>query len=237
MRYPRRLARIAALGVIGVTAAGAAAWIGGRDEAGQVAAAENPADRGRTIVLGFDGMDPELTEQWMADGTLPNFARLGREGHFRRCRPPIRRNRRLPGRPLLLGLPRASMNFRFPPPHARPMCPNTRSPSSNPRRPSCARSAISCRWTRASSTAAGRRSSRMSAEREGHRSSVLRVPVTYPADPITSMLSGMGVPDLLGTQGTFTFYTTEPVTGRNCESISVSSSSDCNNRWVSPSCT
>ena len=51
----------------------------------------------------------------------------------------------------------------------------------------------------------------VSAEREGHRSSVLRVPVTYPADPITRMLSGMGVPDLLGTQGTFTFYTTEAV--------------------------
>ena len=49
----------------------------------------------------------------------------------------------------------------------------------------------------------------ISAEREGRRSSVLRVPVTYPPDPITSMLSGMGVPDLLGTQGTFTFYTTE----------------------------
>ena len=37
---------------------------------------------------------------------------------------------------------------------------------------------------------------------------MLRVPVTYPADPITRMLSGMGVPDLLGTQGTFTLYTT-----------------------------
>ena len=51
----------------------------------------------------------------------------------------------------------------------------------------------------------------VSAEREGHPSSVLRVPVTYPPDPISRMLSGMGVPDLLGTQGTFTFYTTEEV--------------------------
>ena len=40
---------------------------------------------------------------------------------------------------------------------------------------------------------------------------MLRVPVTYPPDPITRMLSGMGVPDLLGTQGTFTLYTTAAV--------------------------
>ena len=39
----------------------------------------------------------------------------------------------------------------------------------------------------------------------------LRVPVTYPPDPISRMLSGMGVPDLLGTQGTFTIYTTDEV--------------------------
>ena len=42
---------------------------------------------------------------------------------------------------------------------------------------------------------------------------MLRVPVTYPPDPISRMLSGMGVPDLLGTQGTFTFYTTEGAEG------------------------
>jgi predicted AlkP superfamily phosphohydrolase/phosphomutase len=49
----------------------------------------------------------------------------------------------------------------------------------------------------------------MTAEKMGLNAAVLRVPVTYPPDPIYHMLSGMGVPDLLGTQGTYSIFTTE----------------------------
>lgn len=38
----------------------------------------------RTLVLGFDGLDPDLTEQWMAAGLLPNFTALRRQGHYQR---------------------------------------------------------------------------------------------------------------------------------------------------------
>ena len=37
---------------------------------------------GRLIVLGFDGMDPALTEAWMDAGLLPEFDRLRRDGHY-----------------------------------------------------------------------------------------------------------------------------------------------------------
>ncbi len=47
-------------------------------------------------------------------------------------------------------------------------------------------------------------------EEQGGRSTVLRVPVTFPPDPIHRMMAGMGVPDLLGTQGTYTIYSTRP---------------------------
>lgn len=30
----------------------------------------------RVIVIGFDGMDADLTERWMAEGKLPNLQRL-----------------------------------------------------------------------------------------------------------------------------------------------------------------
>ena len=40
--------------------------------------------RSRLIVLGFDGMDPNLTDKWMADGSLPHFAQLARSGHYQR---------------------------------------------------------------------------------------------------------------------------------------------------------
>ena len=43
----------------------------------------------RVIVLGFDGVDAGLTEQWMNEGKLPNLARLRAEGTFRPLRPTV----------------------------------------------------------------------------------------------------------------------------------------------------
>ena len=40
--------------------------------------------KNRVIVIGFDGMDPGLTERLMAQGLLPNFARLKEKGGYRR---------------------------------------------------------------------------------------------------------------------------------------------------------
>ena len=37
----------------------------------------------RLIILGFDGMDPNLARQWMDDGSLPNFVRLAEMGEFK----------------------------------------------------------------------------------------------------------------------------------------------------------
>src|SRR5687768_17663010 len=43
----------------------------------------------RVIVLGFDGVDARLTEQWMNEGKLPNLAKLREQGTFRPLRPTI----------------------------------------------------------------------------------------------------------------------------------------------------
>src|SRR3954451_15499873 len=37
----------------------------------------------KVIVLGFDGVDARLTEQWMNEGKLPNLAKLRAQGTFR----------------------------------------------------------------------------------------------------------------------------------------------------------
>ena len=37
----------------------------------------------QVVVLGFDGADPKLAAKWMAEGKLPNLARLAREGTFK----------------------------------------------------------------------------------------------------------------------------------------------------------
>ena len=40
----------------------------------------------KAIFLGFDGLDPVITEKLMAEGKLPNFARLRDRGSYRRLR-------------------------------------------------------------------------------------------------------------------------------------------------------
>lgn len=40
----------------------------------------------KIIFLGLDGLDPRLTERWMAEGKLPNLARLAASGSYSRLR-------------------------------------------------------------------------------------------------------------------------------------------------------
>ena len=56
-----------------------------------VAAAAAPAQevKGRVVVLGFDGADHRLVSQMIAEGKLPNLAKLAREGSFSPLRPTI----------------------------------------------------------------------------------------------------------------------------------------------------
>src|SRR5262245_2828894 len=49
---------------------------------GRIHAGGDPAPR--VVILGFDGADPKLTEQFMAEGKLPNLARLKAEGSYLR---------------------------------------------------------------------------------------------------------------------------------------------------------
>ena len=39
-------------------------------------------DRPKVVVLGFDGADARLVEQWMDEGQLPNMAQLRAEGSY-----------------------------------------------------------------------------------------------------------------------------------------------------------
>ena len=45
-------------------------------------AATRPVTK-QVVVLGFDGADPKLASKWMAEGKLPNLARLALEGTFK----------------------------------------------------------------------------------------------------------------------------------------------------------
>jgi hypothetical protein len=179
---------------------------------GAAAASESaPGRGGRTIVLGFDGMDPELTEQWMAAGVLPNFAGLARDGHYQALPTTNPAQSPVAWSSFATGLnPGQHGIFDFLRRDAETYAPEYA--ISAVEAPDMVFRAFGYQLPLDEGAVQSRRVGTpfwISAEREGHRSTVLRVPVTYPADPISTMLSGMGVPDLLGTQGTFTFYTTE----------------------------
>jgi predicted AlkP superfamily phosphohydrolase/phosphomutase len=175
------------------------------------AADEGAAAQGRTIVLGFDGMDPELTEQWMADGTLPNFAQLAEDGHYQSLPTTNPAQSPVAWSTFATGLnPGGHGIFDFLRLDSRSYTPEYS--ISYVEQPENVLRAFGYQLPLDEAQTRSRRVGTpfwTAAEREGRRASVLRVPATYPADPISRMLSGMGVPDLLGTQGTFTFYTTE----------------------------
>ena len=44
------------------------------------------AEKTKLVVLGFDGADAQLTQQWMDDGSLPNLAKLREQGDFKPLR-------------------------------------------------------------------------------------------------------------------------------------------------------
>ena len=168
--------------------------------------------KGRTIVLGFDGMDPSLAERWMADGTLPNFASLRETGHFQSLPTTNPAQSPVAWATFATGLdPGAHGIFDFLHRDAETYGPEYSITTVEP--PSSVIGAFGWQLPLDEGTTRTQRSGTAfwtTVERHGHNASVLRVPATYPADPITRMLSGMGVPDLLGTQGTFTIYSTQP---------------------------
>jgi len=167
----------------------------------------------RFIVVGLDGQDPKLTDRFLKEGKLPNFAKLAEQGCYM---------------PLKTTFPSVS-----------PVAWSSFSTGSHPARHNIYDFLDRDRRTYLpvlSSTRIGSVDKRL---RLGKYkiplgkpelrllrkskpfwkilgeyniwSTVLRVPITFPPENFRgAQLSAMCVPDLLGTQGTFIFFTTRP---------------------------
>ena len=166
----------------------------------------------RLILLGFDGMDPLLARQWMDDGSLPNFRRLAAMGGFHSLatsNPPQSpvawagfATGTGPGEHGIYDFLRRDPETYLPDFAISRVVP-----------PQSFLSLFGMQLPLKDGEIINRRLGTpfwSAVEEQGGRSTVLRVPVTFPPDPIHRMMAGMGVPDLLGTQGTYTIYSTRP---------------------------
>ncbi len=163
----------------------------------------------RVFVMGFDGMDPTLARKFMDEGKLPHLKRLADSGTFRALgstqpsESPVAWSSFATGvnpgkhniydflvRDFATYMPDLGMVKKEPPqflwglfPTKRPKVTSTRGGTSF--------------WVHAG--------------REGIKSKVLTVPVTFPPEEIEhgEMLSGLPLPDVRGTVGTFYYWASD----------------------------
>ena len=163
----------------------------------------------KLVILGFDGMDPHLLKQWMDEGRLPNIAKLAKQGGLYPLQTTHSPESPTAWASFATGvnagkhniydflvrdtttyLPDLGMVTRTPPkflfnyfPIAKPKVASIRGGTSF--------------W--------------VTAGHAGVRSDILTVPVTFPPETVENgeMLSGLPLPDIRGTMGTFSYYATD----------------------------
>lgn len=163
----------------------------------------------KVVILGLDGLSPHLVEKYWENGDLPNLKKLAEQGSYRRMRTTT------PGvSPVAWSSFQTGVNpgkhgiFDFLTADRKRYLAVL---SSVKTKTFTKRNFLGVRKEKVSSTLL-----RMSKPfwsllgKYGIRSTVIRVPITYPPEPLDGrLLSGMCVPDLRGTQGSYTVMAPE----------------------------
>ncbi|HSA96724.1 MAG TPA: alkaline phosphatase family protein, partial [Acidobacteriota bacterium] len=164
----------------------------------------------RLVILGLDGLEPTLAEKFMAEGKLPNLARLKKEGTFARLKTTTPAISPVAWSSFMTGSEPSKHNiFDFLSRDPRTYLPALSSASVGKPKRTLALGRYLIPLSRPE--VRGLRKSipfwKILGER-GIFSTVLRVPITYPPEKFKGhLLSGMCTPDLKGSQGTFAFFT------------------------------
>jgi predicted AlkP superfamily phosphohydrolase/phosphomutase len=163
----------------------------------------------RLVILGLDGLSPEIASELMAQGKLPNFARLAREGTFKPLATTVPSVSPVAWSSFQTGVSPARHNiFDFLTRDRASYLPDLSSARIGPPRRHLRLGPYRLPLGKASIKLL-RKSKPFWKILGDHGvfSSVLRVPITFPPEKFYGVsLSAMCVPDLLGTQGTFTYY-------------------------------
>ncbi|MGO9123681.1 MAG: alkaline phosphatase family protein [Terriglobales bacterium] len=167
----------------------------------------------KLIILGIDGMDPQLLKQFMDQGKMPNFSRLASQGSFRLLTTSIPPQSPVAWSNLITGM-NAGGHGIFDFIHRDP---KTLQPYFSASQVTGPRHAIHLGgWLIPLGGGSAEQLRKGPAfweilDQHGVPNSVFRIPANFPPVPAKGQtLSGMGTPDLRGTYGTFSFYTDEP---------------------------
>jgi predicted AlkP superfamily phosphohydrolase/phosphomutase len=171
----------------------------------------------RLIVVGFDGQEPKLTDRFMKEGKLPNYKRLAEMGCYHRLATTY---------PSVSPVAWSSFSTGTPPPKHNIYDFLDRDPRTYLPLLSSAHIGNVDKFLKIGRFRIPLRKPEIRLLRKskplwtflGERniwSTILRVPITFPPDRFYgAQLSAMCVPDLLGTQGTFLYFSTRPPKGK-----------------------
>ncbi|MFQ5805523.1 MAG: alkaline phosphatase family protein [Phycisphaerae bacterium] len=162
----------------------------------------------RVVILGLDGLEPTLTEQYLQEGLLPNLAKLKEQGSYLRLGstwPPISpvawssfSTGTNPGKHNIFDFIARTPDYRPTISSVRMREPRRKLKLGNYLIPLSKPEITPRRKSKPFWTVLGE---------AGVASSILRVPITFPPDKFRGLqLSAMCVPDLRGTQGMFSYY-------------------------------
>jgi len=174
----------------------------------------------RIAIVGFDGMDPDLASRFMQEGKMPNFAKLRDQGTFRRLATTCPPDSPVAWSSFMTGVNPGKHNiYDFLGRDLRSYLPFL--------------SSAEIRDTKKTlqigkyTIPLGRPRVKLLRKgipfwnflgKAGVFCSVIRIPITFPPEKFEGvLLSGMCVPDLQGSQGTFSFYSSQPADGEKPE--------------------
>ena len=166
----------------------------------------------RLIIIGLDGLEPTLAEKYMSEGKLPNFSKLKKNGAYARLQTTIPSISPVAWSSFMTGSNPSKHNiFDF-----LSRNPKTYLPDLSSARIGKPKKTLSLGKYNIPLSKPEIKGLRKSIPfwkilgQKGIFSTVLRVPITFPPEKFKGhLLSGMCAPDLKGSQGTFSFYTSD----------------------------
>jgi len=165
----------------------------------------------RVVVLGLDGMEPTLAEKYMAEGKLPNLSKLAEQGSYRRLGTTLPALTPVAWSTFLTGCNPGKHNvFDFLTVDRRNYLPELSSVhiGGTTRTLKLGKYSIPLGKPDIRLLRKGKPFWKDLGE-HGIFSAIIRMPITFPPESFRGVsLSAMCVPDIRGTQGTFSFYST-----------------------------